>query len=116
MAAGAGSLLRGTRVLSLSVSLMGVLAAGCAHVRVDAEGNRHVLGFAAFTLPAADASGGSALRSRVVGLSFTSSEAGSAFVLGYSDATVAFVRNDAVVSARALLLPQAVPFCRRDVP
>ncbi|MER2599041.1 MAG: hypothetical protein ABTQ73_05935 [Caldilineales bacterium] len=48
--------------------------------------------------------GGEALRSQSFGLSITSSAAGQAVVLGYSDTTLAFVQDNAVVPVSALLL------------
>ena len=82
------------------------LLPGCAHVYVDADGARHVIGLVWLKLsPAtAEASAGESLRTRSLGLTLTTSEVGSALTLGYSDATLAFLRNDSVVMASALLL------------
>jgi len=80
--------------------------AGCAHVFVGADGSRNVIGLVWLTLPPASAAptAGEAIRTRSLGLTLTLSEVGSAVTLGYSDATLAFVRNDSVVTAAALLM------------
>jgi hypothetical protein len=78
---------------------------GCAHVTVDDDGTRRVTGFVRLTLPPAVADpGADALRVQAVGISIIRSPVGGAtVVLGYGDATVASVRNDAKVSRTALL-------------
>lgn len=85
------------------------LLQGCAHCYVDADGTRHMIGFMALTLPASTDRGGEAIQSQSIGLSVTRSEAGGAFVLGYSDTTMAFARNNSLVSARSLLLDPGQP-------
>ncbi len=79
--------------------LASALCSGCAHVWVDAAGNRHVLGLVAMTLPPADAAprGADTLRTRAIGLTLTRSEVGSALVLGYHDSSLTAVRNHALV-------------------
>ncbi len=80
------------------------LLAGCAHVYVDADGTRHVVGFVDLQLPPATGrpTAAESLRSRSFGVSLTRSDVGSAVVLGYSDTTLAFVRNHALLPAAAL--------------
>lgn len=83
-----------------------LLLAGCSHLHVDEQGQRHIMGFVWLTLPPAAVApvGADALRLRSVGLALTRSPAGGAAVLGYSDATVTVIRNDALVR-----LPSAPP-------
>lgn len=89
---------------------------GCAHVWVDSDGTRHVVGLVRLSMPPQSLAptAGESFRSRSVGLSFSASEAGSAFVIGYSDTTFAFVRDHSLVFADALLRPGSVPYCRKD--
>ncbi len=104
------------RLLHLAVALcLPAVLHGCAHVYVDADGTRHVLGLVHLQLPAEGTvkPGGEALRSQSFGLSITSSAAGQAVVLGYSDTTLAFVQDNAVVPASALLLGP-LPFVSDD--
>lgn len=83
-----------------------MLLTGCAHVFVGADGSRNVIGLVWLTLPAASTTPAAAesIRTRSLGLTLTLSEAGNALTLGYSDATLAFVRDNAQVSALALLM------------
>jgi len=83
------------------------LLPGCAHVWVDPDGTRRVIGLVNLSLPpqSSSKSAGEAIRSQAIGLSFSASEAGSAFVFGYSDTTLAFVRNNSFVPADSLLRP-----------
>jgi len=75
------------------------LCSGCAHVWVDAAGNRHVIGLVALTLPPVDAAqrGAETIRTRAVGLTLTRTDIGSALVLGYHDSSLTAVRNHALV-------------------
>lgn len=82
---------------------------GCAHTYVDADGARHMLGLVYLTLPPAGPTSGESLRSQSFGLSLSASEAGSALVLGYSDTTLAFVRNNSLVFSDLLLRPGSTP-------
>lgn len=83
----------------LLVGLAAWLLGGCAHLHVDDQGRRHLVGFVWLTLPAADVGpvGADALRARSVGLAIVRSPAGSGVTLGYSDQTVTVIRNDALV-------------------
>jgi hypothetical protein len=83
-----------------------LLLASCSHLHVDDQGQRHIMGFVWLTLPSAavEPVGADALRLRSVGLALTRSPAGDGVVLGYSDATVTVIRNDALVR-----LPVAPP-------
>lgn len=85
-------------------ALLALALQGCAHVSVDADGTRHVTGFVRLTLPPAHADpGADALRVQAVGLTVLRSPAvGTSVVLGYGDATVVVMRNDAVVSRTTL--------------
>lgn len=114
----AASRLRRSARVGCAHSLAAVLLAlqGCAHMWVDADGTRHVVGLVSLSLPSQSSAptAGESIRSRSIGLSFSASEAGSAFVIGYSDTTFAFVRDHSLVFADALLRPGAVPDCRKD--
>jgi hypothetical protein len=109
---------RGTRIVAAALATLATAAAlqGCAHSWVDADGTRHVIGLVNLSLPPRDAgpTAGESIRSQAIGLSFSASDAGSAFVLGYSDTTFAFVRNHSLVFADALLRPGAVPYCPKE--
>ncbi|WP_218510674.1 hypothetical protein [Variovorax sp. dw_308] len=75
------------------------LLAGCAHVWVDSEGNRHIVGAMVLTLPPMNPQAAAeTLNVRTVGLTWTQAEAGNALVLGYGDTTLGFLRNDVCVA------------------
>jgi hypothetical protein len=93
------------RCLSLTaVTQLLALLAGCAHVVVDPDGTRHITGFMALTLPPASQDiGGDAVRIRSIGLTGTRGHAaGAQLTLGYSDTTIAAMRNDSAFSRTAL--------------
>jgi hypothetical protein len=87
--------------------VLGSLLGGCSHLHVDGQGRRHVVGFVWLTLPPANVEpvGAESLRARTIGLALTRSPAGDAAVLGYSDATVTVIRNDAQVRLPAPAAP-----------
>lgn len=95
---------RSTSLVPLAALLLAL--GGCAHVVVDADGTRHVAGFMILTLPPAKQQvGADALRMRTFGLALAVGHAaGAHVVLGYSDTTVAALRNDSAISRQALLL------------
>lgn len=77
------------------------LLSGCAHNYLDQAGNRRVIGWVDLTLPpaiAAHDTGADWIRMRTFGLAISSSPIGSALDLGYSDNTVAVVRNNSCVA------------------
>lgn len=78
--------------------------AGCAHVIVDPDGTRHIAGFMVLTLPPLRQEvGADALRTRSLGITLTRGHAaGTQLTLGYSDTTIAAMRNDSAVSSAAL--------------
>lgn len=84
--------------------LLFISLSGCAHVTVDADGTRHVTGLVVMTLqPVLPDVGADAVRLRSIGLTVTSGHvAASQLTLGYSDMTIAVMRNDAVISRSAL--------------
>lgn len=88
----------GRRVVRV-LALAGLAAqAGCAHVHVDAEGRRHVIGFVALTLPAPDGrTGAETLRTRSVGITLTRTPVGDALVIGYGDTSLTAVRDHSLV-------------------
>lgn len=84
------------------------LLAGCAHVHVDADGQRHIVGFLMLTLPPVVAEpAADSIRARTLGLAITQSPLGGGVVLGYSDTTLAVVRNHSLVPRAALVDAQA---------
>ncbi|MEJ8859473.1 hypothetical protein WKW79_33255 [Variovorax robiniae] len=89
----------------LAVVAAMVLLGGCAHVWVDSDGTRHIVGAMHLTLPpASPPAAAETLRVRTVGLTWTQAEAGNALVLGYGDTMLGFLRNDVCVApARAHL-------------
>lgn len=88
----------GALQLVCTVALSGFLA-GCAYNYVGADGARHVVGLVHVTLPADDSSPAAAasLRAQALGLSFTQADVGNSLSLGYSDTTVAYVRDNTCV-------------------
>jgi hypothetical protein len=81
---------------------LALTASGCAHVYVDAQGRTHAVGFVWLTLPTQRGSGGEAVRMRTVGVALTRSEVASSLVVGYQDATLAFLRNHSLVRSSEL--------------
>lgn len=79
--------------------LVSAFCGGCAHVWIDAAGNRHVVGLVALTLPPSDVTrhGAETIRTRAVGLTLTRSDIGSALVLGYHDSSLTAVHNNVAV-------------------
>jgi hypothetical protein len=95
-------------VLRWLISASCFLLPGCAHVHVDADGQRHIVGFLMLTLPPAVAEpAADSIRARTLGLSITQSPLGGGLVLGYSDTTLAVVRNHSRVPKAALVDAQA---------
>lgn len=94
-----------------AAALAAGLCAGCAHVYIDADGTRNVVGFVHLQLPPAERAPAAAesLRVRAIGLTLARSGAGSALTLGYSDDTLAFVRNHSCVRLDALALRPRTP-------
>lgn len=88
----------------IAVSLLLALPAGCAHVAVDPDGTRHVMGLMVLTLPPARQDiGADAVRMRSLGLTVTRGHAaGAQLTLGYSDTTIAALRNDSAIARNAL--------------
>ncbi|HSW07131.1 hypothetical protein [Aquabacterium sp.] len=80
------------------------LLTGCAHVVVDPDGTRHIAGFMVLTLPPAHQDiGADAVRLRSLGLTVTRGHAaGAQLTLGYSDTTIAAMRNDSAISRTTL--------------
>lgn len=72
---------------------------GCASVSVDAQGRTQVRGLVWLTLPAPPGRGQAAeqLRARSFGISLTRGPLVEGLVLGYSDQSLAMVRNDSAV-------------------
>jgi len=78
-------------------TLCGGALCGCAHYTyLDADGNQRTIGWVNMTQPAAGATTPVAanwVRLRTVGFALSSTELGSTLELGYSDNTLAVVRN-----------------------
>lgn len=81
-------------------ALIGALLCGCAHSYADADGNRHIVGILHLTLPqmAGEQKAADWMRWRTVGVAISRSEMGSAVEIGYSDNTLAVVRNNSCVA------------------
>lgn len=86
-----------------SAALLSLLLAGCAHVHVDEQGRRHVVGLVWMTLPpaAVEPVGAEALRVRALGASVVRTPAGGGLALGWTDTTVTVIRNDALARVPA---------------
>lgn len=94
----------------LLLCALAVCGSGCAITHTAADGSRHLIGWMWVTLPPIDFHpAAETLRTRSLGLSVTRSEAGSALVIGYQDATMGFVRNHSLVPALALRPGQVEP-------
>lgn len=88
----------------IAASSLWAALSGCAHVAVDSDGTRRIVGFMVLTLPPAhEEVGADAVRIRSLGLTVTRGHAaGAQLTLGYSDTTIAAMRNDSVVSRATL--------------
>lgn len=87
----------GALQLASTVALSGFLT-GCAYNYVGADGARHVVGLVHVTLPAGGPRATAAsLRAQALGLSYTQADVGTALSLGYSDTTLAYVRDNTCV-------------------
>ena len=76
---------------------------GCASIRVDHEGRRHVVGLVWMDFPVScqiDA-GAETVRTKSLGLTMANSPAQTTLVVGYSDIELGVIRNDAWVLLRA---------------
>jgi hypothetical protein len=98
--------------MRLATSVMPLALAGlsgCSHLSVDADGTRHIVGLVVLTLPPAKADvAADSLRMRSLGLTITQgTRLGGSLVLGYSDATLAALRQDALVPRELLFDPAA---------
>jgi hypothetical protein len=97
-------------IWTLMLGLLPLLG-GCAFSQVDAQGRTHVIGLVVLTLPPGGAANRSApgaetWRLRTVGVSMSSSPVvGSSVVLGYSDSTQTWVRDNTVVAVTAVPQP-----------
>jgi hypothetical protein len=86
-------------------ALAGALLGGCAHSYADADGNRHFVGIMHLTLPpAAESKAADWMRWRTVGVAISRSEIGNAVEIGYSDNTLAVVRNNSCAALDRLPL------------
>jgi hypothetical protein len=87
----------GALLLASTVALPGLLT-GCAYNYVGADGARHLVGLVHLTLPAEGPHAPAAsLRAQALGLSYTRADVGTALSLGYSDTTLAYVRDNTCV-------------------
>lgn len=87
----------GALQLAVTVALSCVLA-GCAFNYIGADGARHLVGLVHVTLPADPSqSAAASVRAQALGLSYTQADVGHSLSLGYSDTTVAFVRDNTCV-------------------
>jgi hypothetical protein len=91
-----------SRLTRPGAAALALLLAGCAHVHVDEQGRRHVIGFVALTLPAPEGhTGADTLRTRSLGLTITRSPVGDALTLGWSDTSLTAVRDHSLVNLPA---------------
>lgn len=89
---------------AVRAALAALVAQGCASVTVDADGTRHVTGLVRLTLPPVTDAGADALRLQALGLCVVSSPVvGTSLVIGYSDTSLAAIRNHSLVPGAALL-------------
>lgn len=87
----------GALLLAVTVALSGFLT-GCAFHYAGADGARHLVGLVHVTLPAeAPHAAAASLRAQALGLSYTQADVGIALSLGYSDTTLAYVRDNTCV-------------------
>lgn len=88
-----------------------VALSGCAQLVVAGDGSRHLLGCMAVSLPPVEGDiGADSVRMRTLGLAIVRGDVvgGGSIVLGYSDTTLAAVRNNSLVSKALLLDPQGI--------
>ena len=96
-------------------SLLPVLAGslmlgGCAHSWIDTSGNRRVMGWVDLTLPPPTTVGGADwTRVRTIGLALSRSEGGAEITVGYSDNTLAIIRDNSCVAIHPLMFPPTTP-------
>jgi hypothetical protein len=90
---------RPTSLAAATVLACMLVLQGCAVVRVDEAGRTHVAGLVWLTLPAPKPADKAAdvVRARSVGVSVTSGPLGQALTVGYSDQTLAAIRNNSSV-------------------
>ena len=76
-----------------------MLLTGCAYSYVGADGSRHVVGLAHVILPpeGPHPSPAASIRTQALGFSLTQGDVGTALSLGYSDITIAYVRENTCV-------------------
>lgn len=86
------------KILLLKGCGYGLLASllwGCAHTYEDEHGNRHIVGLVSLTLPPTPNSGAADwMRLRAVGISISRGNFVSSLDLGYSDNTLAVIRDN----------------------
>lgn len=99
------------RGLCAGLTIASAAFTGCAQLVVNSDGSRHLLGCMAVSLPPVDGDiGADSVRMRTLGLALVHGNVvGASIVLGYSDTTLAAVRNNSLVSKTALLEPQGSP-------
>jgi len=93
------------------VRLLAVFAVlgGCAHVQVDADGTKHIVGLVSMEVPpagSADANGGTFFRVTSLGLSILRTESETGVALGYHSYGSMMLRGDTCVGRLDLLQEQ----------
>ena len=87
------------RLITLQVSLL-VALYGCAHVYVDADGTKHIVGLVHVTVPANPENGEATADSLKVisfGLSLHQTEIGTSLTFGYEEETIIAFRSNACI-------------------
>ncbi|RYE69145.1 MAG: hypothetical protein EOO81_08760 [Oxalobacteraceae bacterium] len=81
-----------------------IVLTGCSHVVIDPDGSKHISGLMVLTIiPSHQDIAADIVRIRTLGLTVINGIAiGSQFTLGYSDTTIAAIKNDASVSQAAI--------------
>jgi hypothetical protein len=89
------SIVARTATSGLPLLALALACTACAHTYIDATGNRHIVGLVNLTLPAdSTAAAGDWVRMRTIGLSISRTDIASSIDLGYSDNTLAIIRDN----------------------
>ena len=89
----------GRKFCQIGTMLLPLMLSACAHTYIDADGNRNVIGWVHLTLPvpAQKEQAADWIRMRTIGLALSRTDIGGALEFGYSDNTLAVIRNNSCV-------------------